>query len=66
MDSARFLAPDEPSCWSVYWAVDDVDATIRRVTDLGGSVVHAAEETPYGRLAAVSDPHGAIFKLRKP
>jgi uncharacterized protein len=31
---------------------------------LGGSLVADAEDTPYGRLATVSDPAGAQFKLR--
>jgi uncharacterized protein len=65
MDAAAFLPPNAPSCWSVYWAVADVDATARRVTELGGTVVHEPEQTPYGVLASVSDPRGAVFKLRK-
>ena len=31
--------------------------------DNGGSVVRGAEDTPYGRLAAVADPTGAGFNL---
>ncbi len=31
-----------------------------------GSVVMDAEDTPYGRLAVVTDPTGAQFKLRTP
>jgi predicted enzyme related to lactoylglutathione lyase len=65
MDAAGFLPPDAPSCWSVYWAVDSVDATVDHAVALGSTVVHAPEDTPYGRLAAVLDPHGATFKLRK-
>jgi uncharacterized protein len=65
MDSARFLAPDEPSCWSVYWAVADAGATALRIAALGGSVLHPPHDTPYGRLVAVTDPHGAAFKLRQ-
>jgi predicted enzyme related to lactoylglutathione lyase len=66
MDAAGFLPPDVPAHWSVYWEVDDVDDAIARVTALGGSVIMAAEDTPYGRLAAVADPAGAQFKLRTP
>jgi len=29
----------------------------------GGAVVIPAEDTPYGRLAAVTDPTGAMFKI---
>jgi len=34
------------------------------VKDLGGQVILAAEDTPYGRLATASDPTGGVFKLR--
>ena len=63
MDAAAFLPEDVPSHWSVYFAVDDADATIAKVTELGGSVEQPAEDTPYGRLATVADPMGARFKL---
>ena len=52
------------SHWEVYWEVDDTDAALARVEALGGSVLAAAEDTPYGRIATVADPAGAEFKLR--
>jgi predicted enzyme related to lactoylglutathione lyase len=64
MDASAFLPPDVPPHWSVYIAVADVDATLGRAKDLGGQVVMAAEDTPYGRLASVSDTTGAVVKLR--
>lgn len=64
MDAAGFLPEGAPSQWSVYWEVEDVDATLARAGALGGSVVQPAEDTPYGRLAALADPAGAHFKLR--
>ncbi|MGO9962338.1 MAG: VOC family protein [Acidimicrobiales bacterium] len=65
MDASAFLPEGVRSHWSVYWDVDDVDATIAMVKALGGSVVTDAQDTPYGRLAAVRDPAGAEFKLRR-
>jgi len=64
MDASAFLPPDVPPHWSVYVNVADVDATLSRVKDLGGQVILAAEDTPYGRLATASDPTGGVFKLR--
>jgi uncharacterized protein len=64
MDAAGFLPEGVPADWSVYWEVDDPAATIATITTLGGSVVAAPEDTPYGRLATVTDPAGAQFKLR--
>ena len=66
MDATAFLAEGRPACWSVYFGVDDADAALARVAELGGSVVLPAEDTPYGRLAAAADPTGAQFKLVAP
>lgn len=65
MDAAGF-GGGAPAGWSVYFAADDVDATLARVTELGGAVAMPAEDTPYGRLAAATDPVGAQFKLIGP
>ncbi len=64
MDASAFLPDDVPPHWSVYIAVADVDASLARVVDLGGSVVAPAEDTPYGRLASAADPTGGVIKLR--
>ena len=64
MDASSFLPEGVPATWWVYWHVDDADATVAKVTSLGGSVLMEAEDTPYGRLATVADPAGAQFKLR--
>jgi predicted enzyme related to lactoylglutathione lyase len=66
MDASGFLPEGAPSQWSVYWEVDDADETVAKVKALGGSLVMGPEDTPYGRLAAVTDPTGAAFKLRTP
>lgn len=63
MDAAGMLPPGAPAQWSVYFGVNDTDAALATVVDLGGSVVLPAEDTPYGRLAAVADPTGAQFKV---
>ena len=52
------------SAWTCFWGSDDVDKTIEMITANGGAVVREAEDTPYGRLAAVTDPTGASFNLR--
>ena len=53
----------EGSTWNCFLGSDDVDKAIELITANGGSVVRAAEDTPYGRLAAVTDPTGAAFNL---
>jgi predicted enzyme related to lactoylglutathione lyase len=62
-DAARDLPEGEPAAWSVYFEVEDVDAALERVAELGGTVERPAEDTPYGRLATASDPTGTRFKL---
>jgi uncharacterized protein len=64
MDASGFLPEGSPPYWSVYWEVDDIDASLTQLQSLGGSVVMAAEDTPYGRIATVADPVGAVFRLR--
>ena len=67
MDASGWLAAGgQTSSWAMYWHTDDTRASIAAVKKLGGSVVHEAEDTPYGTLAAVADPAGALFKLRTP
>jgi predicted enzyme related to lactoylglutathione lyase len=55
--------PDARLGWTFYIWVDDADATAARVTEHGGSVLEQPVDTPYGRLATVADPHGAVFKV---
>lgn len=63
MDASAFLPEGVPAHWSVYFGAADVDAVVARAVELGGRVVDAAQDTPYGRLATLADPNGAVFKL---
>lgn len=63
MDGANDLPDDGPSNWYFFLGSDDVDKTVALVKENGGSVIRDAEDTPYGRLAAVADPTGAGFNL---
>ncbi len=59
--------PDSvPPHWRVYFAVDDCDGAVQRVSELGGSVQRPPQDMPYGRHADVADPQGAMFSLIKP
>ena len=55
-----------PPHWRVYFAVDDADATVARVAELGGAVRRPPEDMPYGRHADVADPQGAMFSVIQP
>jgi uncharacterized protein len=49
--------------WAVYFAVADADAAISSVVRLGGRVIAPARDTPYGRLAMVTDDQGGAFSV---
>ena len=66
MDASEWLPEGVPAHWSVYFKIEDADATLAKIGELGGSTVMGAEDTPYGRLATAADPTGAIFKLQQP
>jgi uncharacterized protein len=63
MDGSSCLPEDVPSNWTIFFGAEDVDKTLQVIADNGGAVVRAAEDTPYGRLAAATDPTGVIFNL---
>ncbi|MGC0420323.1 VOC family protein [Embleya sp. AB8] len=52
-----------PPHWAAYFAVGDADETVDRVDALGGKVLRGPEESPYGRVAALQDPQGAVFNV---
>ncbi len=52
-----------PAHWSVYFAAGDTDAAAAAVVALGGSVARGPWDTPYGRMAIVTDNQGAFFSL---
>ncbi len=65
-DEIENLAPGEAPHWTVFWQVDDVDAAVATVQELGGSVRMAPANRGLGRVALVADPCGAQFKLFSP
>ena len=50
-----------PSHWIVYLGVPDADAAVSQTQTLGGQVISPGFDTPYGRMAALTDPTGASF-----
>jgi hypothetical protein len=66
MDASSFLPEGVPSHWAVYFGTANTDASVAQAVQLGATVVQAAEDTPYGRLASLTDPTGAMFKLHQP
>ena len=61
-------APDgTPPYWMSYVAVDDVDAAVGKVSDLGGVVLVEPFDIPnIGRMGVIQDPQGAVISLMTP
>jgi predicted enzyme related to lactoylglutathione lyase len=60
------MPADIPAHWMTYFAVDDADAAVARVRELGGEVRMEPQDTPYGRMAVVAGPAGEVFSLMGP
>jgi predicted enzyme related to lactoylglutathione lyase len=63
MDASGFLDAGQSPYWGTYFVVDDTDATAARIGELGGTVIEAAHDTPYGRIATATDPDGSRFNV---
>lgn len=63
MDDSVHAPEGSPSFWTVYIAVDDADAIAAKAVELGGTVEVQPENTPYGRLAVLTDTTGSRFSI---
>jgi predicted enzyme related to lactoylglutathione lyase len=55
-----------PSHWMPYFGVADVDASVAAAQRGGGNVIAPAEDTPFGRMATLTDMFGAAFAVHQP
>ena len=60
---AHAAGDGEFPAWSVWFSVEDCDASAAQVTELGGTVIMAPSDMDFGRGAVVADPHGAVFGI---
>ena len=51
------------SYWLPYFGVADTDATVAAAMGSGGSVLQGPQESAYGKMAVLRDPHGATFAV---
>ena len=57
-------APAEtPAYWMTYFGVEDADEAAEVATKLGGNVMQSPWDTPYGRMAILTDDQGAAFAV---
>jgi predicted enzyme related to lactoylglutathione lyase len=65
--AALHVATDQPPHWNNYVSVEDADVVARRAQELGGSVFAGPLDVlSAGRMAAISDPQGAMVIAWQP
>lgn len=52
--------------WMIYFSVADADKTVALIKEHGGKIMGNIDDSPFGRIAAVKDPGGALFKIVEP
>lgn len=52
-----------PPHWLVYFGVEQLDAAIRRLQELGGTIHAGPIDIQMARIAIVADPQGAVFAI---
>lgn len=57
---------ETPPHWLAWFAVADTDASLAKVTELGGSVMMPVSDSPFGRMAVVAGPEGEAFGIIDP
>lgn len=58
------MDPSDPPSWTTYFATDNADASVARITEAGGTVVAPPMDVgPMGRMAIAVDPQGQHFGL---
>lgn len=62
-DASSYVAADGVSYWRVYYGAADCDATVEKLTSLGGRLLDGPTDTPFGRIATVTDDQGAMFQV---
>lgn len=55
-----------PASWVSYFAVANADETVVTAIKHGGKQMGDIDDSPFGRIAALMDPFGAIFKVVQP
>ena len=57
------MPPGTPPFWLVYFAAEDLDAALAKVSELGGTALMGNTDIGIARIAVVQDPQGAVFAL---
>jgi predicted enzyme related to lactoylglutathione lyase len=56
-------SPGVPPHWLVYFGVEDIDAALAKVGELGGTKIDGPIDIGIAKIGIVKDPQGALFAL---
>ncbi len=59
------IPPEVPSFWQAYFAVEDTDDAVARAVASGATMMAEPFDSPFGRMAVLSDSEGASFSVIK-
>ena len=57
------MPPGTPPHWLAYFGTDDIDASVAKVAELGGTALSGVMDIGVGKIAPIQDPQGAVFAL---
>jgi predicted enzyme related to lactoylglutathione lyase len=60
---AHPAGPGEPPAWTVWFSVEDCDASAGRATGMGAKAIMPPTDMGFGRGAVLADPQGAVFGI---
>lgn len=63
LGDATGVMPKEATGWRIYFGVEDSDAALAMVPELGGTVLDGPVDSPFGRIATIAAPDGATFQI---
>jgi predicted enzyme related to lactoylglutathione lyase len=59
----RPVQPGEPPHWAVYFGTEDVEASLAKVEELGGTRIAGPIDIDFATIGIAQDPQGATFAL---
>jgi uncharacterized protein len=59
----REVTPPAPPSWLTYFGIEDVEAGLAKLEQLGGTKLAGPIDIGIAKLAVVADPQGAVFAL---
>lgn len=65
-EAQNMLPEGVPSHWRIFFLVENTDDAAARAVELGGQLLGEAQDSPFGRLAALKDSTGAPFMIIEP